>query len=455
MPESNDRREYHRLLKSELCNIPLHALDDHSRSKQILNFHKERCMIPDTTRVDPWSTDPVTFLSSPGAIHDQRANIAHQPRDKGRRFIDMENLDRYEPWDFSHLLEKKSRNLAVWGGGWTAISLGRHIRIVAEVLPKQRRYEIIFRDAISAMAPSKDGGEIVLAFHRNKRFSIIDVESANLMENPREGISHGSSHSGGILSVAWCQQRCVTTGGSDGMIVQHDLRTKSPIHQHRAHYHDVTSLKWSPDGMTLASGGNDGYICVFDAAMQRQRLALDKGHQRGSSIRAIDWCPFQPELLATGGMKDRNINLWDTSNGSLKSSRSTGAAVTALVWSQRYKELCSSHGYSKGNEASTSKFLRLWRYNGSSGLEPMEAWQGHWSTVSDLALNPNGSIIASVSMDSVVKFWDIFEPSKGNQKALHSQGLLSDLDSIPRSTDTPSKQWPLGTLNLHSAPTVR
>ena len=85
----------------------------------------------------------------------------------------------------------------------------------------------------------------------------------------------------------------------------------------------VCGLKWSPDGSTLASGGNENFLCLWDANMTargggssrpasssapyRPRRTLVE-HQ--AAVKALAWCPFQRHLLASGGgTADRSIKV--------------------------------------------------------------------------------------------------------------------------------------------------
>ena len=65
--------------------------------------------------------------------------------------------------------------------------------------------------------------------------------------------------------------RCVNSGSRDALVLQHDARAR----QHRTatlvgHQQEVCGLSWSADGATLASGGNENYLCLWDAARSGQ-----------------------------------------------------------------------------------------------------------------------------------------------------------------------------------------
>ena len=72
----------------------------------------------------------------------------------------------------------------------------------------------------------------------------------------------------------------------------------------------VSSVSFSPDGTTLASGGNDGRVKLWDVAT-RAHIANFKGH--GDRVSSVS---FSPEgttgtILASGG--GDTVKLWDTS----------------------------------------------------------------------------------------------------------------------------------------------
>ncbi len=75
-----------------------------------------------------------------------------------------------------------------------------------------------------------------------------------------------------------------------------------------------------------------------------------------AAVKALAWCPFQSNLLATGGgTADRCIKFWNTHTGAMLSSIDTGSQVCNLQWSRHEREILSSHGFSKNQ-------LCLWKY---------------------------------------------------------------------------------------------
>lgn len=87
------------------------------------------------------------------------------------------------------------------------------------------------------------------------------------------------------------------------------------------------------------------------------RLVLD---QHIAAVKAVAWCPWQRNVLATGGgTADRTIRIWNTHDGANLQCVDTGSQVCSIQWSNYYKELVSSHGFSDNQ-------LIVWKYKDMS-----------------------------------------------------------------------------------------
>jgi len=202
----------------------------------------------------------------------------------------------------------------------------------------------------------------------------------------------------------------------DGKIVNSDVRIRPVVATYRGHSGEVCGLKWSASGKQLASGGSDNVVHVWDAARSSTTTTqwLHRLEEHTYAVKALAWCPFQSNLLATGGGgTDGVIKFWNTHTGACLNSVDTGSQVCALLWSKNDRELLSSHGFSQNH-------LALWKY---PSLVKMAELTGHTSRVLFMTQSPDGSTVASAAGDESLRFWDVFgmpdTAKKPDQKAAH------------------------------------
>ena len=76
-----------------------------------------------------------------------------------------------------------------------------------------------------------------------------------------------TGHHERVGALAW-NGPILTTGGLDGIIINHDVCMREHIVQtYRGLTHEVCGLKWSRSGQQLASGGNDNLVYIWDKSI--------------------------------------------------------------------------------------------------------------------------------------------------------------------------------------------
>lgn len=257
-------------------------------------------------------------------------------------------------------------------------------------------------DYITSVSWIKEGGDH-LAIGTN--YADVQIWDASNLKQVR---SMGG-HEARVGSLAW-NSHILSSGSRDSTIINHDVRlARHHVATLTGHQQEVCGLSWSPDGTTLASGGNDNLLCLWDASAtsraQQPRAILNQ-HQ--AAVKALAWCPWERNLLASGGgTADRSIKFWNSSTGALLNSIDTGSQVCSLVWSPTEKELLSSHGFSQNQ-------LCLWKY---PSMVKVKELTGHTARVLHLAASPDGSSVVSAAADETLRFWNVFAPAKSAKKS--------------------------------------
>ncbi|KAI6696113.1 hypothetical protein NL676_016232 [Syzygium grande] len=248
---------------------------------------------------------------------------------------------------------------------------------------------------VTSVSWAPDGRHIAVGLN-NSEVQLWDSADNRLLRTLRGG------HRSRVGSLAW-NNHILTTGGMDGQIVNNDVRVRSHIVEtYRGHTQEVCGLKWSASGQQLASGGNDNILHIWDRSVASSNSPtqwLHRLEEHTAAVKALAWCPFQGNLLASGGGGgDRSIKFWNTHTGACLNSVDTGSQVCSLLWNKNERELLSSHGF-------TQNQLTLWKY---PSMVKIAELTGHTSRVLFMAQSPDGCTVASAAGDETLRFWNVF-----------------------------------------------
>ncbi|XP_067132649.1 cell division cycle protein 20 homolog [Centruroides vittatus] len=212
-------------------------------------------------------------------------------------------------------------------------------------------------------------------------------------------------HIGRIPSLSW-NAYILSSGSQTGYIHHHDVRIPSQyIYSISAHDKEVCGLTWSPNGQYLASGGNDNQLHIWSSINQNIPTYTTSDHS--SAVKAIKWCPWKHNVLATGGgIDDEIIRIWNINIRTCIKSIETNSQICDLLWIENHHELVSAHGEPSNN-------LIVWKY---PNLRKLTELKGHRSRVLSLAISPEGSTLASAAADETVRLWEGFEVSKDKKR---------------------------------------
>ncbi|KAJ8309898.1 hypothetical protein KUTeg_011763 [Tegillarca granosa] len=217
-----------------------------------------------------------------------------------------------------------------------------------------------------------------------------------------------TGHAARVASMSW-NTYILSSGSRTGVIRHDDVRVADHAVAHlNNHSQEVCGLSWSPDGKLLASGGNDNVLNIWDTSLGDDSTPLHTFTHHQAAVKALAWCPWQPQLLASGGgTADRNIRIWNSATGTCLSATDTNSQVCSILWSKEYKELISGHGYSQNQ-------LTIWKYPAMTKVADLT---GHTARVLCLTMSPDGSTVASAAADETIRLWKCFAVDKTKSKS--------------------------------------
>jgi cell division cycle protein 20 (cofactor of APC complex) len=314
--------------------------------------------------------------------------------------------------DAPGLVDDYYLNLLDWSSGnQVAIGLERSVYVwSAESGTVSSLLECPTDTYISSVKWSGDGAYVGVGLGTGE-VQIWDVEEGTKLRSM-------FGHETRVGVMGW-NKHILSTGARSGLVFNHDVR----IAQHKVaelagHTGEVCGLEWRADGAQMATGGNDNLVNIWDARSLTAPKFTKTNHR--AAVKALSWCPWQSNLLATGGgSNDRQIYFWNTTTGARINHIPTDSQVTSLRWSTHYKEIVSSGGFPDNS-------LSIWSY--PSGVKNMEV-PAHESRVLHSCLSPDGQMLATAAADESLKFWKVFEKKPG-QPSVALAGSASTKASV-------------------------
>jgi Tol biopolymer transport system component len=291
---------------------------------------------------------------------------------------------------------------AVTFGPDTRLELGADTRVTFQ--GKADRRVVLEEGVLTGERPGPDGAPpIVLATPhaeavvRGSHFSFTAAPDSTLVEMEggvfvrRRSDGKGIDLPGGSLVVAKGQP----------------LKPKplaNRITQFRAIMEDgvgpVHVMVWSRDGKTIATGGQDGLVRLWDIDEREVRLPLP-GHTR--PVRGLAFSPQGSWIVAVSDDKAAHLRCWDATSGQERLTLKAPKGVfQAVAVSPDGRTIAT--GGTAGKDVGE---IRLWD---AATEADRGVLHGHVGEVIALGFAPDGRTLASAgSKDNAVKLWDLAE----------------------------------------------
>jgi WD40 repeat protein len=230
------------------------------------------------------------------------------------------------------------------------------------------------------VAISPDGNRLATA-SEDKSAKVWDAKTGNEILTLR-------GHTDFVIAVAWSPDgKRLATSSTDKTARIWDAETGKELFTLTAHTAYVYRAVWSPDGKRLATPSADKTARIWDAETGKELFTLTA---HTSFVYDVAWSPDGKRFATTS--EDRTTRIWDAETGKeilvVRGRRD-------LAWSPDGKRLASDN-YS-GNT------VKVW--DAETGKDIL-VLGGHTNSVAGFAWSPDGTHLATTSLDETAKIWD-------------------------------------------------
>ncbi len=211
-------------------------------------------------------------------------------------------------------------------------------------------------------------------------WDLSNFQSVLTMDTQQNGIKTLSITGDGKLLISGSGDRSLKIWCSDKLTL---------LNGYRPHELAINQIAINPhlNSVIFATVSSDRQVILWN---KHQPLTILKGHLKG--IRTLAFHPhFQ--LLATGG-DDGYINIWNIDRPQLVHTISAHSwPISRLIFSHNGRYLISS---------STNGQVKIWEVDNWTAID---AFFAHDKPILGLAINQNDSILYTASADKTVKIW--------------------------------------------------
>jgi WD40 repeat protein len=220
--------------------------------------------------------------------------------------------------------------------------------------------------------------------------------------------------------------------------LQEALNHRSEYNRLEGHQNSVTSVSFSPDGKTLASGSHDNTIKLWSLDGKVHTLAIKTingdGNNRANSVS------FSPDgKILASGIIDNRVILWDVKTGKERTTLNEDGGILSVSFSPNGKFLAVG---------TNNNTIKLWNLETKSKIH---TFSGEVSSFRSVSFSHNSKILASASANSTIKLWDVktgkeIRTLQGHQNSVNSVSFNPDDKTLASgSANSTIKLWDVET----------
>jgi WD40 repeat protein len=229
------------------------------------------------------------------------------------------------------------------------------------------------------------------------------------------------AHVGPVQAVAFSPNGLlVASGGDDGAVKIWEARSGTILRSLTGHARGVTDVIFSPDGTLLLTAGRDRYARLWNVSTGALNRTLGRHTEY---LTALAYAPDGKTAATAGGgagdgRPSDEVAVWDLSTGARLRTIDTPERVHSLSYTADGTSLYSAGG--KVQNGKSTAFVRSWDVK--TGKE-RTAFRADGPTIESLTISPGATIAAGGAADGTLWIWDLAGGQLRQRLAAHARTI--------------------------------
>ena len=189
-----------------------------------------------------------------------------------------------------------------------------------------------------------------------------------------------------------------------------EWRSETYVLKQRGHAYGMRTMAYSPDGVVICTGGEDGKLKLWNATSGFCYVTLEQSHT--APITAVAFCNASVVLSSS---LDGTVRAHDLHRYRTFKTLTTPTPVQFLSLAVDPSGEIVAAG-------TTDPFhIYVWNLQTAKLLDVLT---GHEGPVCDLAFQKSGGMLASASWDGTMKLWDLYKGNVPSESAQHASDVV-------------------------------